>query len=224
MSVVAEQKARYSPVEAWVYDRYIAPAVMDVHWIVPRFREMGAPAEGERFLDVGCGGGLAAIRFAKVFPQVRVDGVDVSPHQIERARKRSRGLDRLAFQCAPAEELPFPDATFDRVYSMVSIKHWSDPDAGLRECVRVLKPGGWLLIAEADRACRLDDVRTFIGRTRFPSFLKPMWLPIFRTFVAGQSFVAEEIEERFWRLPVHDVRIEYLPKTPAFALIARKNA
>jgi len=224
MSQLRDVTARYNPVEAWVYDRFVAPAVMDVQWIVPRFHQMGPPREGDRFLDVGCGGGQAAIRFARVFPQVTVDGVDVSPFQVQRALKRARGLDRVAFHRAPAEQLPFPDAHFDRVYSMVSIKHWSDIEQGLRECVRVLKPEGWLLIAEADRACTLDDVRTFIGRTRFPSLFKKVWLPLFRTYVAGQSFTSEELKARFTPLPLRDLRVEYLPKTPAFAVIARRTA
>ena len=49
--------------------------------------------------------------------------------------------NRLKFSAALAEHLPFPDGTFDLVVSTTSFDHWSDQEAGLRECARVLTPG-----------------------------------------------------------------------------------
>ena len=69
---------------------------------------------------------------------------------IEIARRRSRRLPNAEFIVAGAEELPFPDASFDRVWSIHAFHHWEDQTKGLAECRRVLRPGGRLLIIESD--------------------------------------------------------------------------
>jgi hypothetical protein len=81
-----------------------------------------------------------------------------------------------------------------------------------------------MAIVEVDRGCTLQDSRSFIGKTRIPSPLKPLWLPIFRTWIAGQSVTPEEIKSHFAKLPLKEVRVEFLTNTPAFAVHARKEA
>ncbi len=55
--------------------------------------------------------------------------------------------DRLRFSLGAAEQLPYPDATFDLVVTTTSFDHWADQRAGLGECARVLAPGGHLVLA-----------------------------------------------------------------------------
>lgn len=99
-------------------------------------------------LDVGCGPG-AAIRTAA--PSVRrAVGIDRSAAMIDIARRRSRGFENAEFAVGGVEQLPFPDDTFDRVWSIHSFHHWEDQTKGLAESMRVLKPGGRLLIIEND--------------------------------------------------------------------------
>jgi SAM-dependent methyltransferase len=56
--------------------------------------------------------------------------------------------DRLTFAAGVAEQIGYPDETFDLIVSTTSFDHWSDQQAGLRECARVLRPGGWLLLVD----------------------------------------------------------------------------
>jgi len=103
-------------------------------------------APGHRVLDIGCGPG-AAVRDAARTVELAV-GVDNSPAVVAIARRRSKGLGNVRFEVAPAEDLPFEDEFFDRVWSIHARHHWADPPRGLAEAVRVLRPGGLLLIAE----------------------------------------------------------------------------
>jgi SAM-dependent methyltransferase len=93
-------------------------------------------------LDVGCGEG----RFCRMLKQhgVEVTGIDPTSKLIAAARARDAGGVYLE---APAEQLPFPDASVDLVVSYLTLIDIPDVQAGIREMARVLKPGGALLIA-----------------------------------------------------------------------------
>ena len=56
--------------------------------------------------------------------------------------------DRVCYSVGVAEELLYHDGSFDLVMSSTSFDHWSDQQAGLRECARVLKPGGGLVLVD----------------------------------------------------------------------------
>jgi ubiquinone/menaquinone biosynthesis C-methylase UbiE len=56
--------------------------------------------------------------------------------------------ERLRFCIGAAERLPYPDSSFDLLVSTTSFDHWSDQQAGLRECARVLMPGGHLMLVD----------------------------------------------------------------------------
>lgn len=97
-----------------------------------------ALAPGERFLEVGFGGG--ALLRAAVGQGANVSGVDVSKAMVRRAKGQDTHL-------ASAEALPFGDAAFDKAASLNSLYFWPDPKASLVELARVLKPDGKLLLA-----------------------------------------------------------------------------
>jgi ubiquinone/menaquinone biosynthesis C-methylase UbiE len=75
----------------------------------------------------------------------RAVGVDRSEAMIAIARRRSPGFPNVEFAVGPAESLPFPDAGFDRVWTIHSFHHWEDPARGIAEVLRVLRPGGYFL-------------------------------------------------------------------------------
>jgi len=184
--------APYSAVEAWGYDRYVAGAVNRyVRELQDRW--LAAVPSGGSVLDVGCGGGQNARTIATERPDLRVTGLDLSPRQVARARRRTAALGgRVQVVEGSALELPFGSATFDYLISIGSIKHWPDRGRGLGECVRVVRPGGTVVIAEADRGCQLDDARGFVARWRVPRLLRPVALAGFRTWVAGQGLDLDE--------------------------------
>ena len=102
----------------------------------------------QHVLDIGCGPG-AAVRAAAA-AVARAVGVDRSKSMIEIARRRSGGHDNVGFQVAAAEQLPFPNQSFDRVWTIHAFHHWEEPEAGLAESLRVLRPGGEFLIIESE--------------------------------------------------------------------------
>ncbi|MFY9928138.1 MAG: class I SAM-dependent methyltransferase [Streptosporangiaceae bacterium] len=101
-------------------------------------------------LDVGCGPGYLLLHLAADFPQAeRLTGLDAAPAMIKKANAATPpGDGRLAFTVGVAERLPYPDHSFDLVVSTTSFDHWADQQAGLRECARVLTPGGHLVLAD----------------------------------------------------------------------------
>ena len=101
-------------------------------------------APEERVLDVGCGTGFGTEGL--LWHTDRVCGIDQSAHQLERAWAKLGKHDPVSFALADAERLPFRDGGFDVVWSSGSIEYWPDPVATLRECRRVLEPGGRILV------------------------------------------------------------------------------
>jgi tocopherol O-methyltransferase len=98
-------------------------------------------------LDVGCGIGGSSLYLAEKFG-ARVTGITLSPVQANRAKERARaaGLQAMTdFQVANALNIPFPDNSFDLVWSLESGEHMPDKVKFLQECHRVLKPGGKLI-------------------------------------------------------------------------------
>jgi SAM-dependent methyltransferase len=96
---------------------------------------------GERVLDVACGNGNAALAAARRFCQVV--GVDYVPALLDNARRRAtaEGLE-ATFQEADAEDLPFPDASFDVVLSTCGAMFAPDQEQTASELLRVCRPGG----------------------------------------------------------------------------------
>jgi ubiquinone/menaquinone biosynthesis C-methylase UbiE len=96
-------------------------------------------------LDVGTGTGEVALRVSQlVGPGGRVLGVDVQDEMLAFARRKARGrkLANLDFRQMPAEDLDLPDSQFDSVVGNYSLCCCLDYVAALKECHRVLKPGG----------------------------------------------------------------------------------
>ena len=106
-----------------------------------------APAACGRALDVATGGGHTALRIARMGWSVTAG--DVSARMLENARKL---LGEAGFQMDavlfPAEEMPFPDSTFDLVAVRVAPHHFSSPERFVAEAARVLKPNGHFLLID----------------------------------------------------------------------------
>lgn len=103
-------------------------------------------------LDVGCGGGRTIDKLASLASAGRVSGIDISTQSVVVSRRTNAKwieAGRVDIQQASVSKLPFTDAQFDLVTAVETHYYWPDPIADLREILRVLKPGGRLvLIAE----------------------------------------------------------------------------
>jgi ubiquinone/menaquinone biosynthesis C-methylase UbiE len=101
-----------------------------------------------RILDVGCGTGYLLGRLAIRLPQAaELTGIDAAAAMIKVAGAAADD-GRLRFLTGTAEQLPWPDGSFDLVVSTTSFDHWADQRAGLAECARVIAPGGCLVLVD----------------------------------------------------------------------------
>ena len=108
------------------------------------------PPEPARVLDVGCGIGGTSRHLAKSLgPNSKVQGITLSPNQVKRATELAaeQNLPNASFQVMNALAMDFPDDTFDLVWACESGEHMPDKKKYVEEMVRVLKPGGRLVIA-----------------------------------------------------------------------------
>jgi 2-polyprenyl-3-methyl-5-hydroxy-6-metoxy-1,4-benzoquinol methylase len=94
-----------------------------------------------KVLDVGCGPGIVLAQI----PQGELHGIDLSQHLAEMARERLG--DRAEIKHANAEEIPYESDTFDAVFCTEVLEHTLHPEVVVAECVRVLKPGGHLVLS-----------------------------------------------------------------------------
>lgn len=116
----------------------------------------GAP----RLLDFGCGPGGYSVLCARI--GYRVDGFDISERSVDIGRQRAdiHGYgDRITLRVGIAEDLDYPDATFD-VVAGIDILHHVDIERALREVRRVLRPGGLAIFKEPLEAAVFDRLRT----------------------------------------------------------------
>ena len=102
----------------------------------------------DRVLDVGCGTGFGTEGLLERTDDVH--GLDQSVHQLERAWAKLGKHAPVSFYLGDAERLPFRDDVFDAVWSSGSIEYWPNPVATLRECRRVTRGGGPVLVVGPD--------------------------------------------------------------------------
>ena len=108
------------------------------------------PDKPAKVLDVGCGIGGTSRHLAKTFGSgTQVTGITLSPKQVERATElaKEQNLPNASFRVMNALEMEFPADTFDMVWACESGEHMPDKKKYVEEMVRVLKPGGRLVIA-----------------------------------------------------------------------------
>lgn len=98
-------------------------------------------------LDLGAGTGHASLALKRRYPSSRVVALDVAEGMLRSARRRQTLLRRFVRVCADAIALPLRDASVDLVFSNLMLQWCNDPDTVLRECRRVLRPGGLLTFA-----------------------------------------------------------------------------
>lgn len=167
-AAVAEKLKRFQPEDPTgdpTYDA-IAPLYDEVfqdigvrgdewNWLAGRL-----PRDGQaRVLDLGCGNGALLLKMAKGI--AAGVGLDASPIMIELARRRAAAHPHLSFVAVREPILPFADASFDVVTSLLSFRYL-DWDPIMNEIRRVLKPGGRFLVVDMITApVRLTELPAF---------------------------------------------------------------
>ncbi len=152
------------------------------------------PFEGLRLLDIGCGGGLLCEPMTRL--GFTVTGVDASARNIgvAAAHAETTGLD-IDYRATTAENLlASGEAPFDLILNMEVIEHVADPGAYLRDCAKLLAPGGLMIVATLNRTLRAlafakigaEYVLGWLprGAHDWSKFLKPEEI---RGFLAGEA-------------------------------------
>jgi len=152
---------------AFRYDflnRFLSGGI-DIYWRRRAIRELtgqghkggvtgssiGAGTEGREVLDVATGTGDMAIMLTKYLSPVRVTGIDISKGMLEIGRQKIARLkleDRVALIEGDSEAIRFPDNHFDAITVAFGVRNFENLEKGLQEMLRVLKPGGRLVVLE----------------------------------------------------------------------------
>ena len=110
--------------------------------------------EGATIVDLGTGPGLLAIELHKLWPKARFIGVDPSSEMLRIARKNAgeAGIPDFEARLGTAESISLTSNSADLVVSQYSFHEWEDPQKGLGEVFRILKPGGSLILNDYNQA------------------------------------------------------------------------
>ncbi|EKM5762314.1 class I SAM-dependent methyltransferase [Cronobacter turicensis] len=126
------------------YQRHIYPM------LAARMQRMLSGCDVSRALDLGIGPGDLTVFFAQKNCS-QIDGLDINPCMLDLAREKIASFDlteRVKLVQGDVHSLPYPDASFDLIFSYSCFHHWEDPVLGLQECGRVLKEGGVLYLVD----------------------------------------------------------------------------
>ncbi len=142
--------------------------------VVPSYCGVGNPFvlgpihDGDSVLDVGCGAGVDTLFAAMLAgPAGKAVGIDLVPEMLERAGQnlRKTSLQNVEFKEGSAEDLNFPDGSFDVVISNGVINLVQDKTRALEEIFRVLKPKGRLMVADQILAGELPkDTKSIVEK------------------------------------------------------------
>jgi SAM-dependent methyltransferase len=129
--------------------------------VAPRLVDFTNLPERGRMLDVGSGTGSLAFAIAERKGRARVLGIDPSREYVAYAVSRNPFPDRASFEVGDAQQLHFPDASFDAALSLLVFNFIPDPKKALLELRRVTKPGGKISAAVWDYGAGIRMLRTF---------------------------------------------------------------
>ena len=134
-----------------------------------------APLEsGSIIVDLGTGPAILSIQLNKLLPQAKIIGVDLSSDMLEIARKNAdeAGMSNYETRLGRAEEIPIESNSVHLVVTQSSLHEWRDPQKGLSEIFRILKPDGTLILKDYNRAwlsgCKLTLLKlllTIVGES-----------------------------------------------------------
>ena len=131
-----------------LYDRYMGPLLFEPH--ASMLAGQGARLRPDRILETAAGTGIATRALHQALPHAQIVATDLNPVMLEVAAQRLAS-DRVSFQPANAQDLPFDDASFDLVVCQFGVMFFPDKVRAHAEARRVLRSGGHYLLVSFDR-------------------------------------------------------------------------
>jgi SAM-dependent methyltransferase len=147
-------------VAAEAYDRFMGRYSL---LLSPQLADLAGVQHGQRVLDVGCGPGALTAELVRRLGAAAVSAVDPSEPFVAAARARNAGVHVVQ---ASAEDLPFPDRTFDASIAQLVVHFMSDPVAGLAEMMRVTRRDGVVAACVWDHGGRHGPLTGFWDAAR----------------------------------------------------------
>jgi demethylmenaquinone methyltransferase/2-methoxy-6-polyprenyl-1,4-benzoquinol methylase len=199
---------------------HLLSAGLDHRWRARAARHV-RPESGANVLDLCTGTGDLAVALLRR-PGARVIGIDFSRPMLARARTklgRARLAGRAALLEADAECLPLADASVDAVACAFGLRNLADADAGLREMVRVVRPGGRVVVLEFHRPAGMG-LAGRLFRLYFRRLLPRLASWIARDDRGGYRYLVESVEafgppgataEAMRAAGLEGVEVEFLP-------------
>lgn len=215
------------------YARFFVPAIGAP--LAADLIRSAALRPGERVLDVACGTGIVARLAARqVGDSGSVAGLDVNPGMLAVARSTTPPDMEIAWHEASADEMPFPDASFDVVLCQMGLEFMPDKHAALREMWRVLAPGGRLILNVPGPTPRLFNImgaalEGHIG-AQAAGFVKHVFslhdTAEIQKLVSGAGFqdVSVQADTKQLRLPApEDFLWQYVYSTPLAGAVVKAD-
>ncbi len=165
-----------------LYDRYMGPLLFEPYATL--IAERSALFQPVRILEIAAGTGIVTSAVNRRLPQAKIVATDVNAAVVEFAAERVRS-ERVIFERADAQDLPYPEESFDLVICQFGVMFFPDKVCANREVWRVLSSGGHYLLVTFDRlelnpvpkaaadaitALFPDDVRDYMERGPFSYF------------------------------------------------------
>ncbi len=150
----------------------VLSARIDLHWRKDALREL-IPFRPKKILDVATGTADLALLAEQILHPDTIIGIDIAPNMLSVGRDKIRSADKssiIQLESGDAEAIKHPDQSFDLVMVAYGIRNFQDLPAGLREMLRVLRPGGRLMVLEFARP------RNPIWRSLYQFYMK-RWVP-----------------------------------------------
>lgn len=144
----------------------LLPADAMAKWVAKIREAAGQKNEAQLVLDLGCGVGRFLDPLAQAFPCARVVGVEPAMAMIHEVRVCPGARISLVRARAPA--LPFSDRSFDIIFISMVLHYLVDPIQGLRDCYRILRPGGALLVRSGTK----ESIPSFRFLADFPKAMR----------------------------------------------------
>jgi len=175
-------------------------------------------------LDVGTGRGYISFLIAAKNPKAMIMGIDYSPMQVRTAQKllRQKQIPNCPFQRGNAMAIQFQDKAYDAAVSVGSIKHWPDGLRGMKEIYRVLKPGGWCIIAETDQEATNAELWQFVRHFRIRLIPASVLFWGLRHVVFGQSYSQRSLTSLVSAAGFRNVECQRVPTCPYVIIKAQK--